>query len=72
MTATLQKAFDEAAKLPDQEQELLASWLMAELAAEDAFDLAIASSGEKLAGLATAALAEHRSGQTEPLDPEQL
>jgi hypothetical protein len=32
MTAALQRAFDEAATLPEPEQELLASWLLAELA----------------------------------------
>ena len=36
------------------------------------FDQAIAASGKKLATLAAAALAEHRAGQTQPLDPERL
>jgi hypothetical protein len=72
MTALLQQAFAEAAKLSDPEQELLASRLLAELAAEDAFDRAIANSSDKLAILAREALAEHRAGLTEPLDPEQI
>lgn len=72
MTASLQMAFAEAAKLPDQEQEVLASRLLAELATEDEFDLAIAASADKLAVLARAALAEHRDGKTEPLDPKGL
>ena len=47
MTALLQQAFDEAAKLPPEEQDVLASRLLAELAAEDAFDIAIARSSAR-------------------------
>ncbi|HEV3144540.1 MAG TPA: hypothetical protein VGZ47_11695 [Gemmataceae bacterium] len=72
MTALLQKAFAEASKLPENEQDLLASWLLAELAAEDDFDRAIARSSQKLVGLAQQALEENRSGQTEELNPEQI
>jgi hypothetical protein len=72
MTALLQQAFAEAAKLPESEQEVLASRLLAELAGEDDFDRAIGRSSEKLAALAREAIAEHRSGQTEALVPEQL
>lgn len=72
MTTLLQQAFEAAGKLPTEEQDLLASRLLAELAAEDDFDRAIAASGKKLASLAAAALDEHRSGQTQPLDPERL
>jgi len=72
MTTLLQQAFAEAAKRPAAEQDLLATWLLAELAAEDDFDRAIASSADKLALLAKEALAEHRAGLTEELDPERL
>ncbi len=72
MTTLLEKAFAEAAKLPQEEQDLLAVRLLAELAAEDDFDRAIARSVDKLTTLAQEALAEHRSGRTEDLDPEQL
>jgi len=72
MTTKLQQAFAEAAKLPTAEQDLLASRLLAELAAEDDFDTAIARSADKLAGLAREALAEHRAGLTTELDPERL
>ncbi len=70
MTALLEQAFAEAAKLPAAEQELLARRLLAELAAEDDFDRALAASGDKLARLAGEALAEHRAGLTQELDPE--
>ena len=72
MTKLLQQAFAEASKLSVVEQELLASRLLAELAAENDFDRAITSSSNKLARLAAEALAEHRAGLTEELDPERL
>ena len=72
MTTLLERAFAEAAKRPLAEQELLASRVLAELEAEDDFDRAIAASSDKLARLATEALAEHRAGLTEELDPARL
>jgi hypothetical protein len=72
MTALLQQAFNSAARLPDAEQDLLASWLLAELAAEDSFDRVIGDSAAKLTNLARQALAEDGRGETEALDPERL
>lgn len=72
MTTLLEKAFAEAAKLPPAEQNVLASRLLAELGEEDELDRAIAASSAKLASLAREALAEHRAGLSEELDPESL
>lgn len=72
MTASLQHAFAEAAKLSEAEQEVLAARLLAELAAEDDFDRKIARTSDKLAALAREAIEEHRAGRTEELDPERL
>ncbi len=72
MTTLLQQAFAEAAKLSPAEQDVLASRLLAELAAEDEFDRAIARSADKLAALAREALADHAAGKTEELNPERL
>jgi hypothetical protein len=72
MTRLLEQAFAEAAKLSPAEQDLLAARLLAEVAAEDEFDRAIVGSAEKLSRLASEALAEHRAGLTEKLDPERL
>lgn len=72
MTKLLQSAFAKASELPDEEQDLLAARLLAELAEEDEFDRAIAASSEKLSRLAQAALDEHRAGQTQELDPDSL
>lgn len=72
MTHLLQQAFAQAAKLSEAEQDLLASWLLAEMSAEDDFDRKIAGTADKLKGLAQAALTEHRAGQTEELNPDRL
>ncbi len=72
MTKLLQDAFAKASTLPPAEQDLLASRLLAELAEEDEFDRAIAASSDKLARLAREALAEHRDGRTQELDPDAL
>jgi hypothetical protein len=72
MTSLLAQAFAEASKLPTAEQDLLASRLLAEIVAEDAFDQAIAQSSDKLAILAKQALGEYHAGKTQELDPEQL
>lgn len=72
MTSLLQQAFAQAAKLTVAEQDLLAERLLAELAAEEAFDNALANSAERLAEMAQSALEEHREGLTQPLDPDKL
>lgn len=72
MTTLLQNAFAKASELPPEEQDLLASRLLAELAEEDEFDRAIGGSSDKLARLAREALAEYRAGQTRELDPDAL
>ena len=60
MTTLLQKAFAGAAKLPMDEQDLLASRPLEELAKEDEFDQKIARTSDKLAKLSLEALDEHR------------
>jgi hypothetical protein len=72
VTKMLQKAFTKAAELPAAEQDVLAARLLAELAEEDEFDRAIAASSGKLARLAREALAEHRAGRTQELNPDTL
>ena len=72
MTKVLEKAFDEAAKLSESEQNALGEWLLAEIESEREWDQAFAGSQDLLARLAKEALAEHRRGQTEELDPDKL
>ena len=71
MTTLLQRAFAEASRLPVEEQDVLEARLLDELAAEDAFDRSIAQSTKKLSVLAAEAVAEHRAGITEELDPDR-
>ena len=70
MTELLQKAFAEAAKLSREEQDALAAMLLEELASEQRWSKALASSQDKLSELADEALAEHRRGKTRPLDQD--
>lgn len=72
MTKLLQKAFDEASKLPEAEQDALGRILLEELASERRWDELLAGSHDLLAELADQALAEHRAGRTEKLDPDKL
>jgi hypothetical protein len=72
MTQLLEQAFQKAASLPDDQQDEIAAWLLAELGAEARWDELFAQSQDLLAQLADEALAEHRAGQTKMLDPEQL
>ena len=72
MTKLLQKAFDEASKLPDGEQDLLGQILLDELASERRWDELFSGSHDLLSDLADQAIAEHRAGRTEKLDPEKL
>ncbi len=72
MTMLLEKAFAEAARLTDPEQDSLAAWILEEIASERRWDAAFAVSRDVLKKLADDALAEHRAGKTQPLDPETL
>jgi hypothetical protein len=75
MTASLERAFAAAERLPPGEQDWLASlWLaeLAELDAEDAFDQRIAETAHLLDDLARRAIAEDEAGLTRELDPEAL
>lgn len=72
MTRLLQRAFEEASKLPASEQDALGRLLLDELVSERRWEELFAGSHDLLAALAEQALAEHRAGRTEKLDPEKL
>ena len=72
MGTLLDKAFEEAAKLPQKEQEALAQWLLEELSSERRWSEKLAGSQKQLAELANEALAEHGEGRTQDLDPDRL
>ena len=72
MVRNLEKAFAEASRLPEDEQEALAAWILEELASEKRWGEAFASSQESLSQLADQALVEHRQGQTEELESDKI
>jgi hypothetical protein len=72
MTELLAKAFTEAMKLPEAEQNELARRILAELESERRWDELFENSQDLLGKLAEAALAEHRAGKTQILDIDQL
>ena len=72
MTTKLERAFTEASKLSSEEQNILAEWLLTELASEKRWSKLFANSQDVLATLGQKALDEHRKGKTQELDPEKI
>ncbi len=68
----LQKAFAEASKLPKEEQEIFANWILEEIASERQWSEHFRSSRDRLAALAAEALREFNEGRSDELDPEKL
>lgn len=72
MTKLLNKAFEEASRLPEMDQNALAKWVLEELQSERAWARAFAGSEDVLDKLADEAIAEKRKGKTLPLDVDRL
>jgi len=72
MTKALKKAFEVASRLPEREQDELATAILEELAADERWEATLAQSQGALERLADEALAEHRAGRTKALDPDAL
>lgn len=73
MGKLLDRAVAEAHKLPDEEQEAIGAWLLAEVESERRWDdLFSRAPSETLKRLAAEALEDFRAGRTEPLDPDAL
>jgi len=68
MTKLLEKALEKISSLPQEEQDAIASQILAELEDEAAWAKRFAAQRGKLRRLADEALAEHRQGETRPLD----
>ena len=68
MTQALSSAVAEAAKLPPDEQDVLAAILLEEIASEQRWSQSFAKSQVVLKSLALEALAEFKAGKTKPLD----
>jgi len=73
MGKLLERAIEEAQKLPDAEQEAIGAWLLAEIESERHWDeLFSRPPSAALERLGQEALEDYRSGRTTPLDPERL
>jgi hypothetical protein len=72
MTKLLEKAFKEASRLPEIQQNTLAKWLLEELEADKKWEKMFAGSEDILDSLANEALEAHRQGKTKPLDTKTL
>jgi hypothetical protein len=72
MTKLLEKALEEASKLPEVEQDVLVRRLLDELVAEKKWEKAFAGSEDILSRLADEAIKEHGQGRTKPLDIDGL
>jgi len=73
MGRLLAQAIEEAQKLPDDEQEAIGAWLLAEIESERRWDELFSRPPSKaLERMAAEALEDFRAGRTTPLDPERL
>jgi hypothetical protein len=68
MTELLERAIAEIATLPQEQQDAMATWVLEELRDDRRWDEAFSRSASELAALAREARAEHRRGETLPLD----
>jgi hypothetical protein len=67
MTKLLEKALEKVSTLPHEEQDAIASQILAELEDEAAWERRFARQKRKLRRLGDEALGEHRRGETRPL-----
>ena len=72
MTQLMEKALAEIRKLPDEQQNSFAVWILDELASERLWEDAFAQSPDLLEEMADEALREHRAGKTRRLNPDEL
>ena len=72
MTQQLERAYAEVEQLAEPEQDAIAALILEELEDERRWQQSFAQSPSALTRLAEEALAEHRAGLTQPLDPERL
>ena len=72
MTKLLEKAFKQAARLPETEQNALAKWVLEELEAERKWETAFAGSEDVLDRLADEAFDAHAKGKTKALSLKSL
>jgi hypothetical protein len=67
----LDEAYAAAKELPEQEQEAIGAWLLAEIA-DRRWEELLAQPSDVIERMADRALDLHRLGRTLPLDPDRL
>jgi hypothetical protein len=72
MTELLEKVIEELSRLPDDQQNSMAQWILEELEDEQRWDTAFSASLPKLEQIAQKALDDHRAGRTRDLNPDEL
>ena len=70
MTKLLEKAFEQAAKLPEEDQDALAEMLLSDLSSEERWTEAFARSQDKLGQVAREARIEFEQGKTRLKDED--
>ncbi len=68
MTKLLEKAFNEASRLPTVMQNMIAERLLEDINAETKWDKSFADSQDELSRLADEAVADFQNGRTKPLE----
>ena len=72
MTELLEQAIAKLKTRPISEQDSIAAMILEEIEEDNRWDESFARSPDLLAKLAAEAMAEHRLGKTQELDPETL
>jgi len=72
MTHLLEKAFKKVSKLPEDEQNVIAKWLLDELESEKAWEKSFSESEEILDHLVKETMDAYEKGKTNQLDSTKL
>ena len=72
MTRALTEAIAKLSKLPAEEQDRIAQWLLDELKDDEHWTRQFSASQDALAKLAAEARADRAAGRTTELDPDKL
>ena len=70
MSKLLDEAYAAAKELPEQEQEAIGAWLLAEIDADRKWDELFAQPSEVIERMADKAIEDHRRGRTRLLEPK--
>jgi hypothetical protein len=72
MIDSWKRVFDEIQKMPIEEQERYAQWILAEIEDDRKWDQKFAETRDEIEILGQQAMEQHRAGLTEDLDPDNL